>query len=355
MAVWRTFLTDRGFPYRCVGEGDAMPGIPRLWLRSIVYLYASEADAHTGSPLGGTGFLMSMDPSPGLPMNRGHVYVVTAAHVIEGGCTIPRVNTQTGRARPHSIGKWICHPDGDDVAVAALELAADMEHACVPFEMAVPPKIFDDERLSPGDEAFFIGRFAFRDGKTTNTPTVRFGSIAQIGGDPVRQERRSGVRYQESILVECHSLSGFSGSPVFAYRGAHIRGDDNDPNTASIVPQVGNRVYLLGVDWGSDPWTADVRDKSTGKRVEPREYVSASSGMAMVVPAWKIQTILDDPCFVKARKEREDELRKKLESTDPDPAVMDSAEYENDEFTRFETLTRELVEKPKPSKDEKGE
>ena len=205
---------------------------------------------------------------------------------------------------------WLLHPDGDDLAVAAVEFTDDFRRSFVPYEMAATPEIFEQEELSPGDEAFFIGRFVFRDGRSTNTPTVRFGSIAQIGGDPVLQKGRPcGDRDQESFLVECHSLSGFSGSPVFAYRGARMKGTEDDPNAVVVVPQVGMRVYLLGVDWGNDPWRADVLDKSRDERVTPEEYVKASSGMALVVPAWKIRDVLDRDELRDARAERERKMR----------------------------------------------
>ena len=60
-----------------------MPGIPRQWLDAIVNIYPSEGLAMAAEPYGGTGFLMSIDPSPGLPPSAGHLYIVTNAHVVE--------------------------------------------------------------------------------------------------------------------------------------------------------------------------------------------------------------------------------------------------------------------------------
>lgn len=288
-----------------------------MWLDSIVYLYASTADAETGANTGGTGFLLSVDLPDDIPGETPHCYVITNAHVIEGGFTVPRVNLESGGFRPIPIGKWIPHPDGDDVAAAAVELPSDARAAHIPIEMAVSPEMFDLEELSPGDEAFFIGRFVYRDGKRENTPTVRFGSIAQVGGDPIYQkERLSGRRYQETILVECHSLSGFSGSPVFAYRGSRFAGveETDDPNVVTVIPKVGQRVYLVGIDWGSDPWTTDVLAKESDRPVKPGECVRAPSGMGLVVPAWKLKELLEDPVLLTARREREGEVREHLDS-----------------------------------------
>jgi Trypsin-like peptidase domain len=351
--AWTTRVTADGRSYTFYGDPDEVPGIPKMWLDGVVFLYASEDDARAGVEFGGTGFLMCVDPSPGLNPAEPHVYVVTNAHVIEMGFTVVRGTGSDGRIRTVPLATaWVPHPDGDDVALAAVEMTDEFRRTYVPFEMAVTPELFENEELSPGDEAFFIGRFVFRDGRSANTPTVRFGSIAQVGGDPILQkDRPSGRRFQESFLVECHSLSGFSGSPVFAYRGARLKGGD-DANSVVLAPMVGNRVYLLGIDWGSDPWTAPVLDSATDAPVQPGEYVKASSGMAAVVPAWKIRGVLDEDKLRDAREEREREMRMKDLEKGEGAANMDSARQQESEFDRFKELTRELVNTPKPKPDE---
>jgi len=220
------------------------------------------------------------------------------------------------------------HPEGDDVAIAPIGglNAQTFRYSYIPIEMAATPEMFADEALSPGDEAFFIGRYIDHEGKTMNTPTVRFGTIAQQGGDPVWQGPRN--RYQESILIEVHSLSGFSGSPVFAYRGARIgRAEGLPENAVNVIGQggVASRVYLLGVDWGSHPWQADVLDPVTNRPEQPPRIVKASSGLAMVVPIWKLRHLLNDPKYVALRAQAE-EAALKYEQMADTGAVMDSAE-----------------------------
>lgn len=305
-----------------------MPGIPRQWLDSIVFLYPSEESARAGEHYGGTGFLLLVDPSPGVPVEASTGYFVTNAHVIEGGCRFVRINRHGRDADVFEVPEgWFLHPDGDDLAVAPVWPAdSSLRLNAIPFGMAVTRDQLDTEQLGPGDEAFFIGRFVHRDGATSNTPTARFGAIAQVGGDPIFQKGR-GFR-QESVLVECHSLSGFSGSPVFAYRSANFRNatdiQDAVPGAEGVWVQGRYcQVFLLGVDWGSDNWTADVRDKRTDKPIDD-QYVRASSGMAMVVPAWKLRGVLDHPDLVEIQQNREERFTKK--KAQEDPAVMDSAE-----------------------------
>jgi hypothetical protein len=319
---WHVQWDNRGIPYECIGRADDVPGVPRAWLDGIVYIYPSEAEARAGGPVGATGFLMSLDPSPGLPASVGHLYIVTNAHVFERGGRWVRFNLHEGGTDVQEIRTdgWFPHPDGDDLVLAPWgDTKGALKTSHVSFGMAATPDLFEEhQQLGPGDEAFFIGRFIHRDGKTENTPTARFGAIAQVGGDPIVQRDRNGFK-QESILVECHSLSGFSGSPVFAYRSANIRsgqqitemlGRDDDTDLW-VAPQYA-RVYLLGVDWGSDPWMEDVRDKRTDSPVN-NEYVRAPSGMAHVVPAWSLRGALDHPGLVELRGLREEYWRTVLD------------------------------------------
>jgi hypothetical protein len=64
-----------------------------------------------------------------------------------------------------------------------------------------------------GDEVFMIGRFMARDESGLNAPIARFGHLASSGVEIIKQDR--GGFPQESFLVEVHSISGFSGSPIF--------------------------------------------------------------------------------------------------------------------------------------------
>jgi hypothetical protein len=50
----------------------------------------------------------------------------------------------------------------------------------------------------------------------------------------------------------------------------------------------------LGVDWGNFPIYEKVREADWGKNpVEEGWVVRSNSGQAMVVPAWRLQELLD--------------------------------------------------------------
>lgn len=107
---------------------------------------------------------------------------------------------------------------------------------------------------------------------------------------------------QESFLVEARSLAGYSGSPVFVYKSAGM-----DLDTGEVKPHVSASVFLLGVDWchlsKRDPVLED--DKKT--RVQPSKWVRQNTGMAGVIPAWKIAELLNDSEVLELRRKAADE------------------------------------------------
>ena len=69
--------------------------------------------------------------------------------------------------------------------------------------------------FGPGEEVVMLGRFLGYDGTDENKPAARFGHLAM--GTTVPIPHPWGFT-QMSFLIECRSVSGYSGSPVFIYR-----------------------------------------------------------------------------------------------------------------------------------------
>lgn len=357
---WALKLTANGQLFECL-EAE-VPAVPRQWLDAIVYLYSSEDAARWGDAEGGTGFLVSVGTTvAGMPADAAHLYVVTNAHVIEGGCTYVRVN-QRGRGTdvlPLTLANWELHPDGDDVAVASVVIHGDnLRYATVPVELAVAQSDFSEPnpQLAPGDEVLFIGRYVNHEGKEQNQPVVRSGIIAQVWGDPVFQERLSGNRFQESVLVEERSIGGASGSPVFCYRGARIGGlaQFGKPGAVGVIPEVGNPIYLLGVNWGHHRLREAVRN-SAGHELSDQqgkptgEHVRSNSGIAMVVPAWKLRQLINT--FARARLEVEVAYVRSRGRSAQVPAGMDVEQGDSGGSPTGELLRR-LMQVPKEEADE---
>jgi hypothetical protein len=185
-------------------EALDMPRMPDHLLNCAVYVYPSAEDAKDGTAIGGSGFLV------GIRTTCEHLYAVTNAHVIRkaGGAPVLRLNTadRGNQILKTDASTWIRHPNGDDLAIRPITLSLDVhDYSFVhyPYEYAV----------GPGTDTVTVGRFITHDGKQRNLPSLRFGNIAMMPLEPVAHP--DGY-LQESFLIESRSLSGYSGSPVFA-------------------------------------------------------------------------------------------------------------------------------------------
>jgi hypothetical protein len=109
-------------------------------------------------------------------------------------------------------------------------------------------------------------------------------------------------------------------------------------------------VALLGIDWGHHVWWESVR-RGNDRLVE---QVPTNSGMMKVVPAWKLLDILDGSEKLVMKRREQEQKTKKLLAESPvaqDFVQPDESTEPEDEFSRFEDLTRRLVNTPKPKRD----
>jgi hypothetical protein len=293
--VWRKGISGRF----CRVWEKLMSRIYDEVLECSIFLYASEEDAVAGENYGGSGFLV------GWPFVSDstllHPYAVTNSHVIDDGFTVPRMNDslslKAGEPLPLTQGNWIHHPDGDDIAIAPL----DLDPATYQIRLLRPERSFLTKeiqkkiQLGAGDDAFMVGRFLNKDEKQSNNPVVRFGHLAATKEELIDQGAERNHFMQESFLVEVHSYSGFSGSPVFI-RFSHDRvrphSGGSDRGLYQAVARTADPEELfLGVDWGH-----------------------ISDGMAGVIPAWRLAKFLEWDVIRNMRKQREDEQKKKRHS-----------------------------------------
>lgn len=82
--------------------------------------------------------------------------------------------------------------------------------------------------------------------------------------------------------------------------------------------------YLLGVDWCHIPRKAKILSRD-GHPIQEGWYVEENTGMAGVIPAWKIRDILDDEEFKMQRKIADDHLTGKKNSS---KVTLDSSDNE---------------------------
>ncbi|MEA2363917.1 MAG: hypothetical protein QOD71_3062 [Thermoleophilaceae bacterium] len=327
-----------------------MPAIPGQFLDCAIYLYPSVDAAEAGEAIGGSGFLVSV-PMEGEPPNSdgqfvGTLYAVTNRHVADQARAV-RLNNRDGAFEvvPVDGETWVPHPDGDDVAVAHLGLSPDRHRfLAVSSDSLVAPTQEGYFYFARGTDTFMVGRFVTHEGKQRNTPTVRFGNVSMLPEEPLWHKKYK--LWQDSFLVEVRSLPGYSGSPVFGYVPIPPSGKKLEPGDDPEL--AGMAVRLIGVDWchlrdWADVYQADEETK-TGDRV------ALNSGMAGVIPAWKLTELLEDDELARDRKQGEDDWRKQHGNT---PAPQLDEATGRSEFERFEDLTRKLVNTPKSEVDEK--
>ncbi len=289
-----------------------MPPIPSQYLDSVVYLYPSGAAAEAGDGAGGSGFLAGVPIGwEAGPMDTHFavysLYVVTNAHVVEQGATHARLMSHDGASRIVAVptDSWHLHPDGDDVAVFPLDVT-NQEFACIPWNDFVS----ETNAVLPGDDIFFLGRYINVEGKQYNAPIARFGHVAMLATEKITTPRGK----QLSYLVEALSLSGYSGSPVMAFRlhiethfGGGIGVSMGEPVQGNSI-NVGNpgKPSLLGIDWGHFHDHQLVLD-SIGEPLAGRQFVKQNSGIAGVVPAWKLTELLQSEELTRLRDEMKEE------------------------------------------------
>lgn len=279
----------------------------------MVYLYPSLESANGKAPGGGgTGFIVSTPlEDEDLLANGGHHYVVTNDHVRVGAKAI-RINLKDGGSEclPIREDEWFPHPDGDDLAIRPLILEDHHRFAAVNRSMILSTELQTKYDFGPGDEAFLVGRYVDLEGRSRNIPTVRTGVISVFPAEPILQSARG--HRQDTILVEGRSLSGYSGSPVFATLAPSIQGTID--GTPFINGLIGSPCVLLGVVYGHHPWRHTIKGLPTAVGQvhgdESQPYVEGNSGMMMVIPHEKILSLLDTPELVDQRLTREETLRR---------------------------------------------
>jgi hypothetical protein len=281
-----------------------MPRILDDSLRCVVYLYRSFHEAEEGINIGGSAFLMSV-PGERLPPPAGFVYVITNKHVIEQGALFIRANTLDGKCDTFETTRdqWLVAHD-DDLAICVVPgfHSPRMLVKTIPRYMILTPEVVDAENVGPGDEVILIGRFINQEGKERNIPSVRFGHISQMPIEPLEYEGT----LQDSFLCEIKSIGGFSGSPVFLVPVTEMGRPTN-----SILAK---EARLLGVDWAHLRNFERAIDNS-GREI-PHVRFPTNTGMMAVVPAWKLNLLLDHPKAKRFREMEEDnEIRRRQSPT----------------------------------------
>lgn len=359
---WEERLSWQGHPYWV--WSPFMPKIEDQLLRCIFYIYMSEDEAKQGNVDSATGFIFGI-PSE-YRKTSAFLYAVTNRHVIEG------ISTETPFLRVNTLDDsfdiivtkkedWKFHPLMCDLAICGLGLESNKyDISYLNPDFLLTKEFMEEMNVGAGDDVFMIGNFQTRGGKKKNYPTVRFGNIAQIPNEPMKNPH-TGFD-EESFIVEMRSASGFSGSPVILTISALFPRFHNDEmhtfrsrrEKPDFKPKVDRRYdyyRLLGIDWGHIRTKERLYDKD-GKTLPDRESVWINSAMAGVVPSWRLYEMLYDDENIQIRKTIDEKVKEEIEQSE---VVVDFEQKDKQELTKeeFEDTLRKIARPLKPDDQEK--
>jgi hypothetical protein len=245
----------------------------------------------------------------GVPISdtKSAAYVVTARHNLleiddrnfeDPQKVLLRVNMMDGTAGYLAIARaaWVFPNENSDVAVAPCGLPEEFDQAVFPVGSFATEDVIARESIGIGEEVFLIGLFSKHFGKGKNSPILRVGNIAAMPDEPVATERLGQI---EAYLIEARSIGGISGSPVFV-SVAGVRSSLSGNTTIGGRP----RYFLLGLMHGHWNWDHS-KDNPVFDSGEPSTDFNIdhiNTGIAVVVPASKILSVIHSQPFVAARE-----------------------------------------------------
>lgn len=272
-----------------------MPRVPDDILQGTFFLYDSAEDAHAGRDPQGTGFLI------GKPLTTRYgmcaIYAVTNWHVACRGASVIRLNNRDGTVSIIDKGpeEWTFRADGHDLAITPIMGIDPTVHDARFYELSLFHKNTRNAigKIGAGEDVFMCGLLVDAQGVERNQAAVRFGNISMMPR-PIRNELGNEV---PTYCISMPSRTGFSGSPVFAYRriGQSFQGGPLDLKDQFLC--------LLGVHYGQFPerWNilkGAAKTKAEGVIIEQEDsadFIKGMSGMTLVVPAEEIERLLEEP------------------------------------------------------------
>lgn len=283
-------------------------------------------------------------------------HLVTAEHVISGLITAGheiwlRVNVVGRKAAEFKLRteEFRFHPrneeDPTDVAVMPivtrghddvtnLDLAMDVRSFALDGRNSwYPTEEFPSQYMGRGADIMILGLFRSHSGKHVNVPVVRRGSIAMLPGEPIWTKYKG---FLQGYLVEAHSISGLSGSPVCA------QVDPVMELSKALVkqPRTKQPFALVGLMHGH----FDVPNLNEEVVVDDqRPAHSVNSGIGVVIPVQKILETVEHPEIVEMRKKRVAELRQSGATADfvaevdadGDPQANDANPKHREDFDKL--------------------
>ena len=253
----------------------------------------------------GTGFISSTLYSP----DEGWQTIVTAKHVIEdidSDTVNIRLNSHAGDARVIDTPKamWFSHPDDRfDVSVCPTRLMRDQfDIAHLPFSptldlggnCAITHEMIDKYYIGIGDEVYVPGMFVGRIGENSKLPILQIGTIAAMPEESI--ETKYGRH--DAFLIEVRSIDGLSGSPVCIDLTGRKLPLTAPPRPLPDMREERHLFFLMGIVLGYNEVfnprdVIEIKERPTAAVI--RATVPLNTGIAVVLPIWRVTEAMEQP------------------------------------------------------------
>lgn len=279
--------------------------------QSVVFVGIKGEDGFLPYGTGLVGFAMYED--------MGIINLVTAKHVVDdvvGEKIWVRLNKKDGTTKCKAINKSSAITFSNkaiDLAVFPLMGLHDIVEYDI-YAIPLSAKSWEDQvnalgHPEPGAEVCVVGLYTTHYGHIRNIPVVRIGHIAALPEEPVMTDRG----YVTGYLIECHSIAGLSGSPVYVNvpEIKNIGGEIKVLTESSYVP-VGILIGYHVIEGKDDSIVVPQFQQSAGKRT----YSSSSgvderrTGFGVVIPIQFVYEIFDGEQMQKILRENVERVRR---------------------------------------------
>jgi hypothetical protein len=296
-----------------------MPRIDDKFLDCSIYLYPSHENAKDGDSIGGSGFLAAI-PAVGagwllgdVPCSRfdyHHSYAVTNKHIAKKNRFV-RLNREKDNGGNCTIielseNDWVNSPDYD-ISVAPIAFDQQNRYLFISTDSFVTEPKLRDHDIGIGDEVFMVGRFINHEGRQRNNPSVRWGHIGMMPVEIVDYGAEG--QTEKDFAVETHSISAYSGSPVFVRPFATRKLFPTPAHYGNATNTVVHTVSDVWSDSGpssrssAGPWLLGIQRAYI--HFKDKDGSKQNTGMAAVIPAWHILSLLQSSELIERRKQEQ--------------------------------------------------
>jgi hypothetical protein len=291
----------------------------------------------------GTGFVIEV-PSEAI-VDLAYVYLFTAHHVLdEQGSPQAQASNPFAPGTvypPFALDDWYQPLEGVDLA---LSFISDNEDGGVQVIQGLsvldlmPPMNVP----SLGAVVHYIGYL-----EPLDRMMVRSGAIGAL--EQIAVEHEEPEYDYDCHLVDCRSYGGFSGSPVI-YPQPHPSLTKFDRSkllgrVTEIVPPVGSMVYI--------PVLCGMFTQHLDDIYPPEDGTVSRYGVGIMLPSAHIWRALMTDDEVKRRRDLDEE--NKANASESGAKLRNASVDTDDEFARFEQLTKQLANMKKPGQKDDGE